>query len=74
MIQGERERGHAVEWVDPLIDSATINGEPLDKPWFFHRQLVAGGALILNLGPEPNKQWGTQPEDAPPSMSTDSDG
>ena len=53
------------------IQSATLNGATLDKPWFFHHQLVSGGVLTLHLGPEPNKQWGAQPEDAPPSMMTD---
>ena len=53
------------------IQSATLNGTPLNRPWFFHDRLVSGGVLSLNLGPKPNKQWGAQPEDAPPSMSTD---
>lgn len=51
------------------IQSATFDGEPLNKPWFYHSELVDGGELILEMGPEPNKQWGSAPEDAPPSMS-----
>ena len=51
------------------IQSATLDGRPLDKPWFLHRELVDGGSLLVELGPEPNKQWGSRPEDAPPSMS-----
>jgi predicted alpha-1,2-mannosidase len=51
------------------IQSATLNGEVLNRPWFYHRQLVNGGRLELELGPEPNKQWGSRPEDAPPSMT-----
>jgi len=46
-----------------------LNGEPLEKPWFYHRQLVEGGTLILDLGSEPNRAWGSRVEDAPPSMS-----
>ena len=53
------------------IQSAALNGQALEKPWFFHRQFAAGGKLVLELGPEPNKAWGSRPEDAPPSMSTD---
>jgi len=55
------------------IQSATLDGEPLEKPWFYHSQLVDGGSLILEMGPEPNRQWGSDPEDVPPSMSRDSD-
>ncbi len=51
------------------IQSATLNGEPLNKPWIYHRQLVAGGKLELEMGPQPNKAWGSHPEDAPPSMT-----
>jgi predicted alpha-1,2-mannosidase len=52
------------------IQSATLNGRPLLKPWFYHRELADGGKLELELGTTPNKQWGSRPEDAPPSMST----
>ena len=53
------------------IQSATLNGEPLGRPWFYHRELVAGGKLVLELGPEPNEEWGSRPEDAPPSMGSE---
>jgi predicted alpha-1,2-mannosidase len=55
------------------VQSATLDGEPLEKPWFYHTELVDGGTLILEMGPEPNRQWGSDPEDAPPSMSRNSD-
>jgi predicted alpha-1,2-mannosidase len=51
------------------IQSARLNGKPLDRPWFHHRELVSGGRLVLQMGPAPNKQWGSRPEDAPPSLS-----
>jgi predicted alpha-1,2-mannosidase len=51
------------------IQSATLNGKPLNKSWFYHRQLVNGGKLVLQMGPSPNKQWGSAPEAAPPSMT-----
>jgi len=50
------------------IQSATLNGRLLDKPWFHHRDLVAGGTLLISLGDDPNPQWGSRPDDAPPSM------
>jgi predicted alpha-1,2-mannosidase len=51
------------------IQSATLNGKPLDKPWIYHSQIVKGGKLVLNMGPKPNKNWGSDSDDAPPSMS-----
>ncbi|WP_205510682.1 GH92 family glycosyl hydrolase [Longitalea arenae] len=51
------------------IQSATLDGKPLTKPWFYHADLVDGGSLVLEMGPEPNMEWGSQPGDAPPSMS-----
>jgi predicted alpha-1,2-mannosidase len=53
------------------IQSARLDGAPLRGPWFYHRQLVDGGTLELELGPEPNRDWGSRPEDAPPSMSSE---
>jgi predicted alpha-1,2-mannosidase len=51
------------------VQSATLDGKPLTKPWFYHAELVDGGSLVLQMGPEPNKEWGSKPGDAPPSMS-----
>ena len=50
-----------------FIQSARLNGESLDKPWFTHEQLMAGGVLELIMGRQPNKTWGSAPEAAPPS-------
>jgi len=52
------------------IQSAMLNGRALNKPWFYHSELIKGGELILEMGPDPNYSWGSKPEDAPPSMST----
>jgi putative alpha-1,2-mannosidase len=55
---------------DRYIQSATLNGEPWEKPWIRHVDFIAGGTLRLVLGPEPNRAWGSRPEDAPPSMAS----
>ena len=52
------------------IQSAELNGKPLNQPWFQHSDIVNGGTLTLEMGDEPNKNWGSSVEDAPPSMST----
>jgi len=51
------------------IQSATLNGKPLDKPWFSHSDIASGGRLVFQMGPVPNKSWGSAPDAAPPSMS-----
>lgn len=50
------------------IQSAELDGQALNKPWFYHRDLVDGGTLSLEMGKEPNKEWGSKEGDAPPSM------
>lgn len=52
------------------IQSATLNGKPLNKPWFTHNDLVNGGNLTLVMGSRPNKAWGSAPDAAPPSSLT----
>jgi putative alpha-1,2-mannosidase len=51
------------------IQSATLNGRPWNKPWFSHDDIKDGATLVLTMGPQPNKNWGSAPEAAPPSMS-----
>jgi predicted alpha-1,2-mannosidase len=46
--------------VNKYIQSARMNGKPLNEPWFTHDQLMNGGTLELEMGPLPNKQWGVQ--------------
>ena len=40
------------------VQSATLNGKPLTRSWFTHAELVAGGELVLKMGPKPNVAWG----------------
>ena len=42
------------------IQSATLNGKPIDRCWLDHKEIVAGGTLELKLGPAPNKNWGLE--------------
>ena len=51
------------------IQSAMLNGKPWNKPWFSHADIASGGSLVLNMGPLPNRKWGSTPDAAPPSMS-----
>jgi predicted alpha-1,2-mannosidase len=47
------------------IQSALLNGEPLNTPRFMHTDLVKGGTLVLQMGPRPNVAWGIDPEAMP---------
>ncbi len=52
-----------------FIQSAELNGKPLNKPWITHSDILNGGTLVFEMGPLANKSWGSAPDDAPPSMS-----
>jgi predicted alpha-1,2-mannosidase len=54
------------EHLNHYIQSATLNGAPLDQSWFRHSQIAEGGTLVLNMGPAPSA-WGTT--NLPPSLS-----
>jgi len=42
------------------IQSVTLNGKPYNSSQLKHKDVVAGGKLIFEMGPEPNKKWGLQ--------------
>ncbi|MFA5327904.1 MAG: GH92 family glycosyl hydrolase [Prolixibacteraceae bacterium] len=54
-----------------FIQSATLNGQPLNKPWFSEDVIKKGGTISFEMGTEPNKTWGSAPEDAPPSLKAE---
>jgi len=43
---------------DVYVQSATLNGKPLDRVWITHDEIVQGGILSFRLGPLPDRQWG----------------
>jgi predicted alpha-1,2-mannosidase len=63
---------HHVSARNKYIESATLNGQPLDRPWFRHTDVANGGTLTLEMGDTPNTSWGSAPQEAPPSMSSGS--
>ena len=42
------------------IQSAKLNGRPLNRPWITHDEIAAGGTLELQMGILPNKNWGIE--------------
>lgn len=52
------------------IDSATLNGAPLNKTWLDHHTIQAGGTLEFSMSAMPNKTRATSSDARPYSMST----
>ena len=50
------------------IQSATLNGKPLNRSWIRHDEITAGGELVFEMGPEPNEQWASGTDDLPPDL------
>jgi len=48
------------------IQSATLNGKVWNASWIHHKDLIAGGELVLEMGDKPNRSWGAQLQ--PPSF------
>jgi len=42
------------------IQSVRLNGEPWSLSRLPHARFIRGGTLELDLGPEPNQQWGVK--------------
>lgn len=40
------------------IQSATLNGKPLNRAWIYHDEIIKGGTLHYTIGSVPNKNWG----------------
>jgi predicted alpha-1,2-mannosidase len=53
------------------IQGITLNGQPWDKAYFRHEDLVKGGEIVYVMGPKPNKAWGTAPAARPYSLPVD---
>ncbi|MCX6929687.1 MAG: glycoside hydrolase family 92 protein, partial [Verrucomicrobia bacterium] len=51
------------------IQSAQLNGKPLERAWIRHEEIVAGGTLEFVMGPTPKKEWGAGTGQLPPSLS-----
>ena len=50
------------------IQSATLNGEVLNRSWFSHDEMLKGGELVFVMGRFPNKEWASDQGAIPPSF------
>jgi predicted alpha-1,2-mannosidase len=55
-----------VSRLNKYVQSATLNGKNLDAFWFPAGELLKGGKLVLEMGPQPNIKWGVS---NPPSVA-----
>lgn len=62
-------KANHVSQQNKYIQSASINGTPLNRPWFTHQEILNGSTLVLEMGPLPNKAWASQEEKKPYSMT-----
>ena len=53
------------------IQSAELDGKPLDKNWISYFDIAKGGTLHLVMGPEPNLERNTGKEAAPFSLTSE---
>jgi predicted alpha-1,2-mannosidase len=49
------------------IQSAKLNGKPLNRAWLRYEEIAGGGTLELEMGATPNKNWGSARDQLPPS-------
>ena len=49
------------------IQSVTLNGKPLSRPWITRDELISGGTLRFVMGPQANLEWGAALADRPPA-------
>ncbi|MBN9381132.1 MAG: GH92 family glycosyl hydrolase [Chitinophagaceae bacterium] len=50
---------------DIYVTGATLNGERYTKSYILHEDILKGGALVLTMGRDPNKDFGRDPADRP---------
>jgi predicted alpha-1,2-mannosidase len=63
-----RIEGEGASAANPYVQNLRVNGKPSEKTWLPYDSLSKGATLQFKLGNKPNKEWGTKPEDAPPSF------
>jgi predicted alpha-1,2-mannosidase len=67
--RGKRKRRVAIGPARaPYIEGMRIDGRPYNRPWTTYCELSRGADLAFQLGPHPNRRWGSSAPAAPPSF------
>jgi predicted alpha-1,2-mannosidase len=53
------------------IQSARLNGRPINRAWLRHQEIADGGTLDLTMGPAPNQAWGQAENQRPQAATTE---
>jgi predicted alpha-1,2-mannosidase len=53
------------------IRSAMLNGERYEKSYITHGDITAGGELVFEMSPKPNKKWGSGIDERPSTSIDD---
>jgi len=53
------------------IQQATLNGAPLERTYISYHEIMDGGVLNFDMGPEPNTDWGSQKKQLPVTRIVD---
>jgi predicted alpha-1,2-mannosidase len=53
-----RIKARNVSIENKYIQSASLNGKQLNKPWINHQDIMKGGILVFEMGPKANYSWG----------------
>jgi predicted alpha-1,2-mannosidase len=51
----------------PYIRGAKLNGQPFDRVFLTHNQLMVGGEIIFDMTSAPDYHWATAPASRPPA-------
>lgn len=52
----------------PYIHSATLNGEPFNRVFIGHQEIIKGGELKFDMASAPDYKWAVAPESRPPAL------
>ncbi|HEX3084529.1 MAG TPA: GH92 family glycosyl hydrolase [Pyrinomonadaceae bacterium] len=62
-------KANGVSGENIYIQSATLNGRPHPIPFLTHRDLMAGGQLVFEMGPRPSFKWNWDLDASPSHIS-----
>lgn len=51
------------------IQQVLLNGKVLTRSYLLHREIMAGGELVFQMGKTPNRSWAAAAGERPPSMT-----
>jgi predicted alpha-1,2-mannosidase len=59
--------------VNEYVQSARLDGKPLSRSWLTYAEITHANKLELIMGPNPNKLWGSDENELPPTIDAEKD-